>query len=203
LLTPLAFVVAEERAIRQSGVACFGTSVIPWDIYPADGGMHDWGAVSKWAPQNSTLDTNTIYCPVPLDVPRFEGNGIQQVRILYATRERNIATQSMGNFTPEIKSCAVYLMDGSEEGIWYKQTETVPAGGNTGSLFNDGWITFTNATAPLGSTKLRRMLITCQMPRSITPSGGQSGYWTAILKATEVQYLTSSAPGSVTDAGVP
>jgi len=195
---PVVGAIAEQRAIRHTAVSCFQTVGLSYtvyaDLYPPGGTMHDWGIASKWQPASSTsTEGSTVFCPVTLDVPRTDGTPIEQIRIIYSTREAAMVTTNAGTFTPEIKSCAVYLMDGSEEGTWFGQTNpTGIAGTNTGNLFNDGEIIIDGATVALGGSSLRRMLITCQLPRAVSLSGVTT--YTGMIKGYEVQYTTSPPP---------
>ena len=195
---PVAGAIAQQRAIRHTAVSCFQTVGLSYtvyaDLYPPGGTMHDWGIASKWQPASATsTEGSTVFCPVTLDVPRLEGNPFERVRIIYSTREAAMVTSNAGSFTPEIKSCAVYLMDGSEGGTWFGQTNPLGVAGiNTGNLFNDGEITIESGTVPLGGTTLRRMLITCQLPRAVSV-GGVTTY-TGMIKGYEVQYLASTPP---------
>jgi hypothetical protein len=193
---PVAGAIAEQRAIRHTAITCFQTVGLSYtvyaDLYPPGGAMHDWGIASKWQPSSSTsTEGSTVYCPVTLDVPRAEGTPIELVRIIYSTREASMVTTNAGsNFTPEIKSCSVYLMDGSEDGTWFGQTNPLEvAGGNTGNLFNDGEILIAGSPVALGGPNLRRMLITCQLPRAVSV-GGVTTY-TGMIKGYEVQYSTT------------
>jgi hypothetical protein len=192
LLLPVAIAVAEKRAIRHAAYSCYGTSTLHYDLYPGTAPKHDWGVVSRYAPAGSSLEGSTLFCPVTLDVPMTAGTPINKIRIVYSTREADIpVTWGTGKFTPDIKSCSVYLMDGSDTGSWYGETpEGTTAGPNTGSLFTDGEITIEGATVALGGPNLRRMLVTCQLPRAVSIGGVTTG--TAMVKGYEVQYTTST-----------
>jgi hypothetical protein len=179
--TPLRTVDAEPRAIRHSAVSCFGSLVSFVDLF-TPGTLHDWGAVTK----NVSGET-TLFCPVTLDVPRVDGTPIDAVRVIYSTREFLPSTNA-GPVMPAISSCTVFLMDGTDAGTWV-QTSDPSMGANTGSLRTDGEIMIHGSTVPLGGPKLDRMLITCQLPKAVIPSGGTL-VSTTMVKGYEVQYST-------------
>jgi len=193
---PVAFAVAQQRAVRHSAVSCFQTVGLSYTVYAdlyagSSATMHDWGIASKWQPGSlSSLEGSTVFCPVTLDVPRADGTPIEKIRIIYSTREANIPGANVANFEPKINTCSVYLMDGSEDGTWFTQTAPgTAAGENTGNLFNDGEINIEGGLVPLGSETLRRMLITCQLPRAVSVSGVTT--YTGMIKGYEVQYTES------------
>jgi hypothetical protein len=196
LLLPVALAVAQQRAIRSSAASCYQTVGTTYTVYAdlyasSTANLHDWGIGSKWYAQNPplSLETSTVYCPVVMDMPRTNVNAFEGVRILYSTREANIVNGSgLVNFTPEIKSCSVYIMDGTEEGSWFNTTNPLgpPAGANTGSLFTTGEIFISGSTLRLGSTSMRRMLITCQLPRGLYYAGSLT--YTAMIKGYAVEY---------------
>jgi len=191
LLLPVAFALAEKRAIRHAAYSCYGTSTLHYDLYPGTGPRHDWGVVSRYAPAGASLEGSTLFCPVTLDVPMIAGTPIDKIRIIYSTKEANLPVSwGSGTFTPEIKSCSVFIMDGTEGGSWYGETTEAVAGPNTNSLYTDGEITIIGSPVSLGGPNLRRILVTCQLPRAVSIGGVTTG--TAMVKGYEVQYTTSA-----------
>jgi hypothetical protein len=188
----------QARAIRQSGTNCFLsvgiTSTALVDLFvPGSGNLHDWGIGST----KMAADGGTIYCPVTLDVPRVDGkNPIDKIRILYSTRDNPVSNATPANVVPEIKTCSAFLMDGTGPGTWVGQTDpNLTAGPPTGNLQSDGEIVFDQVTVPLSSaTTLRRMLITCTLPRGVLMGGSLSSTYTALIKGYEVQYQVSPLP---------
>jgi hypothetical protein len=187
---PAMMAVAEERAVRHTAVTCFGNKADWIDIGSA--AVPDWGTVSRWAPNSSTpgQTTNPLLCPVTLDVPVSPGTPLQNVKILYSTRENFIPgtiVPATSEFNPTIPSCTVILLSPSSAGVWVQQSTT---GGNTGSLLVNQEINVPGSVL-LGGPDLNRMLITCQMPKTVTPTGTVTPVPTAMLKAYEIRYLTS------------
>jgi len=194
LLVPMG-AIGEDRAIRQSGLNCYlsgGTNASVWvGLFNAGGLVHDWGLGSKvWSndPVTGIPTGGTIFCPVPLDVPRMEANAIERVRILYSTRDPGF--QPTG-FTPKLENCAAYLMDGTTPGTWVGSADPSqglpPPGSN---LYSENYVEIVGATAKLGSANLRRMVITCTMPRSVYYSSVNNQVFSALVRAYEVQYKT-------------
>jgi len=193
---PAVVALAEERAVRHTAVTCFGNKASWIDIGTPS--VPDWGTVSTWRPDASTpagVTTNTLYCPVTLDVPITLGTPLQNVKILYSTREvftPGMLIPSTAELTPTITSCTVFLMSASSSGVWVQPSDP---GGNTGSLLTNQEINVPGSVL-LGGPDLNRMLITCQMPKSVSLAGSSSSappVPTAMLKAYEVRY-TSSTP---------
>jgi hypothetical protein len=194
MLLPAVVVVAEQRAIRHTAVSCFGNKADWIDIGTAT--LPDWGAVSRWRPDSTTppgVTTNTLFCPVTLDVPTAPGTPINNVKIVYSTREPfptlpGTPSTTTGDFKPTIPSCSVYLMDGTSTGTWVQQS---PEGDNTGGLANNRELNIPGAVVNLGGPNPNRMLVTCQMPKTVTPLGGAS-VPTAMIKGYEVTYVTTA-----------
>jgi hypothetical protein len=192
LLVPL-IAIGQMRAIRQSGLNCYlsgGAGQSMWvDLASTGGLVHDWGLGSKdkVADANGVLNGGTIFCPVPLDVPRSEANSIERVNILYSTRDMTGANPSI---TPKIENCSAYLMDGTSLGTWVGSANP-SMGGPTTTLYDNGMITIEGATAKLGSSNLRRMVITCTMPQGVRFGTSANYVYSALVRAYEVQYLAA------------
>lgn len=190
-LVPAVVAVAMQRAVRHTAVTCFGTKADWIDIGTT--ALPDWGTVSRWRPDGSTpagVTTNTLFCPVTLDVPIDLGTPLENVKILYSTREvfpMGSLVPSTIEFTPTITSCTVYLMSASSAGTWIQNS---PTGDNTGSLLVNQEINVPGSVQ-MGGPDLNRMLITCQMPKTVTLAGTTTPVPTAMLKAYEIRYLTS------------
>jgi hypothetical protein len=186
--------LAEERAVRHTAVSCFGNKADWIDVGTV--ALPDWGTVSRWRPDSSTptgVTTNTLFCPVTLDVPITLGTPLQNVKILYSTRENfppGTLSPSTAEFNPSITSCTVFLLSGSTAGTWIQQS---PTGDNTGSLVTNREINVPGSVL-LGGPDLNRMLITCQMPKTVIPAGTVNPVPTAMLKAYEVRYTSSTPP---------
>jgi hypothetical protein len=194
LLAPVTLAIGQQRAVRHAGLNCYlssgfnGTALV--DLFSGPGTQHDWGIGNI---KTSGDGTAVAYCPVTLDVPRADVNPIDRIRIIYSTRESPVVGVIPANVSPTIQSCTAFLMDGTDAGTWVASTSASPAGPNTGGLYNDGEIIIDGATVPLGSaTTLRRMLITCTLPRGVVVSGSATSTYTALIKGYEVQYTVSS-----------
>jgi hypothetical protein len=195
LTVPVTLAIGQDRAVRHSGMSCYLSAGFAQtalaDLYagPGTGTQHDWG-IGNLKPSEGVV----AYCPVTLDVPRDEKNPIQRVRIAYSTRESPVLGVIPAGYSPVIQSCTAFLMDGTGNGTWVASTDptTGPAGPPTASIYGDSFITIDNATVPLGSTSsLRRMLITCTLPKGVLISGTTNYTYTALIKGYEVQYQVS------------
>jgi hypothetical protein len=198
LMVPLIAIGQQQaRAVRQSGTNCFlsvgfaSTALVDLYAGPGSGTFHDWGIGST----KMAADGGTIYCPVTLDVPLADKNPIKRVRIAYATRDNPVSNANPAGVVPEIKTCTAFLMDGTAAGTWVGQTNpNFPAGDPTNSLYTDHEITIDQATVPLGSGEfapVRRMLITCTLPRGVLLGTSINSTYTALIKGYEVQYEVS------------
>jgi hypothetical protein len=78
-------------------------------------------------------------------------------------------------------------MDGTAGGTWVRQS--AGPGTNTNGLMNNGTITMGGgATVNLAGVNLNRILITCQLPRMVFPSGGGAAVYTAMIKGYELTF---------------
>ena len=82
---PAVVAIGMQRAVRHTAVTCFGKQVEWIDIGSAS--VPDWGAISRWRPDQHRRGHQHPLLPGDAGRTHRPGTPLENVKILYATRE--------------------------------------------------------------------------------------------------------------------